>query len=459
MEQGSKEQRDMTTTSKNKKKTRKRNNHKNSASSEETEVVHVASLCTEDGRLIEMVYNPPSVPPLRFNVFEGNKRKTTNSLTIDGKRILPVADRTGMVEKGVVVLPSRAANYGSQGKLVTELTTFIHRYVDVPDFWEELIAHYVLMTWVFDRFTAVPYLRFLGEYGTGKTRFLQVSGHLCYKAIIAGGAITASPLFRLIEIWRGTFVLDEADFKNSDAWAEIIKILNSGYMRGIAVLRSEKVGERYEPRAYDVFGPKILANRSRFEDSALESRCITLETVERSVRADIPLQMPHEFYREARELRNKLLMWRFKNYDRIRADESKLRHLEPRLSQIGTPIYSVSCDPGFRARLIAFLGEYSAEERSHRPQAAVVEAIRRQVEVDAVLKQPGWNLLSVKGVAEEAKKVAESWGNGVLLSPKRVGGIIRSLGFTTERERDGYKFVVDEGRLAQLTKKYGPNTV
>jgi hypothetical protein len=77
----------------------------------------------------------------------------------------------------------------------------VHRYADVPPFWEELIAHYVLMTWVHDRFTAVPYLRFLGEPASGKTRCLQVTSHLCYKSIIAGGATTAS---RCSGFWKST---------------------------------------------------------------------------------------------------------------------------------------------------------------------------------------------------------------------------------------------------------------
>src|SRR5262249_11271038 len=154
-------------------------------------------------------------------------------------------------------------------------------------------------------------LRFLGEPGTGKSRMLQVAGHLAYKGIFAGGATTSSPLFRLIEVYRGTLIVDEADYKSSASWVDIVKILNSGYMKGVPVLRSEKVGDSYEPRPYDVFGPKIIGNRYRFSDWALETRCITLEMGEQSLRGDIPRQLPPEFYSEAQELRNKLLQWRF----------------------------------------------------------------------------------------------------------------------------------------------------
>jgi hypothetical protein len=50
---------------------------------------------------------------------------------------------------------------------------------------------------------------------------------------------------------------------------------------------------------------------------------------------------------------------------------------QPRLTQIGAPIYSVSCDPGFRARFVKFLGDQADEQRAERPQAVIVEAIRQ----------------------------------------------------------------------------------
>src|SRR6266851_6547299 len=68
--------------------------------------------------------------------------------------------------------------------------------------------------------------------------------------------------------------VDEGDFRFSDERAEIIKILNNGNAKGFPVLRSEPSlnGKEYNPRAYAVFGPKLVATRGYFEDRALESR-------------------------------------------------------------------------------------------------------------------------------------------------------------------------------------------
>jgi hypothetical protein len=215
----------------------------------------------EDGNDLGVAtFDPTRQPSIQFDVWQGCKVYTVPHLILRTKcEVRPPGNKNSLIEKGVVLLPSRAAEYGSQAELVAEIVVFIHRYADVPDFWEDLIAHYVLMTWVYDKFTAVPYLRFFGEPQSGKTRCLQIAGQLSYKAIFGAGATTVSPLFRLLEVYHGTFVLDEADYKITTEWSEIVKILNAGYMRGIPVLRSDKDGDSYEPRAFDVFGPKIMS--------------------------------------------------------------------------------------------------------------------------------------------------------------------------------------------------------
>jgi hypothetical protein len=403
------------------------------------------------GHLLEVTFDAARKPRLQFAVGDGKGGKVCmlDTCTNGGVTFVPPADRMGLLDKGVVLLPSCASDYGSQDGLLVELRDFIHRYADVPEFWEELIAHYVLMTWVYDKFTAVPYLRFLGEPGTGKTRLLQIAVYLSYKGISGGGSTTASPLFRLLDVYHGTFAIDEADYKNSELWSDIIKILNEGYMRGLHVLRSSKRGDDYDPCAFDVYGPKILSTRREFEDCALETRCLTLRTEERKIRADIPRQLPEAFHTEALALRNKLLRWRFKSWAKVASDESKLLGLEPRLTQIGAPLYSISCDEGFRAEFLGFLGEQAEDQRSERPQVLVVEAIQSLLQ--HVSRWP--IMLGVKEVAEAVGEVGDA-----PLTPKRAGALLRSLGFKPQRTRTGYEVEVTRAKLSELVGRYQQKT-
>ena len=426
----------------------------------------MTSLVHRSGWLVETVYKPEEGKwPLRFNCYHaGKRREFGSSIPFDLNRIKPPL-LDDMVSQGVVLLPSKGIPTPAvhQAALVERLIRFIHRYLDIPPFWENMVAHYILMTWVYDRFTAVPYLRLLSEHGTGKSRFLQVVGAVCYKSVICGGSVTVSSVFRLTDQWRGTLALDECDFNHSNEWAEIVRLLNCGYMAKLPAVRAESVGRSFTPRAFQVFGPKILAGRHRFTDSALESRCLTYTPEERKLRDDIPRQLPEGFWDEALDLRNHLLGWRFENFDAIRVDENPLLHLDPRLAQIGTTIYSVTKDDVFRDEYLRFLSEFGQEDRAERPQSVVVEAmrdlaadVRQNAELYAELKVDT-NHLTVKAVTDRVNEIMQNRG-GNQIGPKRVGGILRSMGFKPQRARDGYKFLLDHKRIEDLVEKYVPKT-
>src|SRR6266581_4718912 len=72
----------------------------------------------------------------------------------------------------------------------------------------------------------------------------------------------------------------------------------------------------------------------------------------RQLRPDIPINLPDTFKEEARELRNKLLLYRFHRRAEIKLDSSLVDpRLEPRLNQILLPLLSVASDEGVRADL------------------------------------------------------------------------------------------------------------
>ena len=187
----------------------------------------------------------------------------------------------------------------------------------------------------------LPYLRVIGDWGSGKTRFLQVVGSICFRPIFASGAITPAPIFRILDMFRGTLVLDEADFKESSAWTDMVKILNNGYRPGFPVLRADKEDGKWYPRGYQVFGPKLIATRFRFEDEALESRCLTANMLPLT-RPDIPRVLPHSFQDEINALRSKLITFRLHNLFKLKQSEFPNELLEvglqPRLQEILMPL-------------------------------------------------------------------------------------------------------------------------
>src|SRR5712691_5973926 len=279
------------------------------------------------------------------------------------QRFVPYSPNNNLIKNEVVLFPSEPEEYGSEAELVSEIQSFIHRFVDVSPLFEKIASYYVLLSWVYDAFNEVPYLRVRGDYGTGKTRFLLVAGALCYKPFFASGASTVSPIFHTLDAFRGTLVIDEGDFRFSDEKAEIVKILNNGNIRGIPVLRTMVNDRReYNPKAFHVFGPKIVATRGEYNDPALESRFLTEEMGRNPLRDDVPINLPANYAQEALKLRNKLLLYRLRNFHGVAVDPAAIDPvLEPRLNQILTPLKSIVADDAFRAELTAVGRELQAE--------------------------------------------------------------------------------------------------
>lgn len=412
----------------------------------------IASAVLRDGSLVEMTYDSEN-HSTSFLVFKDGAWTRKNSIDMGDIVLIPYSPNNGLIKKGVVLFPKEAEDFGSEEKLLEEIRSFIHKYLDISPFFEKISPYYILLSWTYDCFNELPYLRAMGDYGCGKTRLLQVIGSLCYKPIFAGGATTTSPIFRILDDIKGTLILDEADFRFSDTKSEIIKILNSGFAKGFVVLRTEGNNGEWSIKTFDVFGPKIIATRERFQDKALESRFLVEEMEKGHLREDIPLNIPDSFWDEATHIRNKLLMWRFLNYGKKNLDKDNVdKSIQPRLSQIISPLLSVIKDGAAAENLKSFIVEYNKQIISDRG-----------MEMDARIFEIVLNLLKNCTLSEiKVKDISDSYNKEPLdikeiVSYQKMGWYLRErLKLKTERTRDGY--VLSENnkeRIEMLKKKFG----
>lgn len=438
-----------------------------------------------EDHLVELTYDPEAIAT-RFVVrYPDGHLADCDELVIEGKRFIPPYPNA-LIMKSAVLLPSQLRPLRSTAELVAIIRSHIHRYLDVDEFYEKLASYYVLFSWLYDCFQLVPYLRALGDYGTGKTRLLQVVGSICYRPMFTGGASTTSPIFRMLDKYKGTLVLDEADFGRSDEAQDIMKILNTGYMQGIPVLRSVDRGQAgFDIEAYEVFGPKILGTRKRFQDKATESRCLTKEMGGGMPRFDIPIVLPREFWNQAREIRNLLLAYRMRFWQpEMDVDYNAIdRSIEPRLNQVTMALKTIVTEEHLRKEIDDFIREYNRQlivERSMTLASKVLEAIVA-IRWDHPAgydedNRPFYDL-SLKAVAkrtnaiiegenkEEGEEPAEASGaekdQRRSVGPKRCGEIARNqLQLKTERMTKGhvkgnYVVVWDEERVRGLCARYG----
>lgn len=407
-----------------------------------------------DGTVVELVYDPTARRTAFLAFREGNWRLEREIRTPEGERLLPYRPENNLLRHEVVLLPSEPAEYGSERELLARILSFIHRHVQVSEDFEALASHYALFSWVYDAFSETPYLRVRGDYGSGKSRFLQTVGSLCYKPIFASGASTVSPLFRILDSVRGTLVIDEGDFRASDERAEIVKILNNGNARGFPVLRSEVTSKReFDPRAYAVFGPKIIATRGFFDDPALESRCLTEEMGRARLREDITLNLPATFRDEALALRNQLLLFRCRHIRRawpIGVEDD--RTLEPRLRQILAPLLATVAGEDERSRVLALARDWQRRLVADR-------GLDTEAQLLAVVR----DLLAASEEAPTVKEIADLYAerHGAdherRITPKWVGWMLRrKLQLHPQRRRGTFVLPREENRrLELLFARYG----
>jgi len=266
------------------------------------------------------------------------------------------------------------------------------------------------------------------------------------------GSSTSAALRRMVDTYRGTVVGDEQDCAgNQDLTSSYIKILNQGFQRGKPVIICNMGSDSREPQMFDVFGPKIVVTRTKFNDDAVESRFLTIQMRARR-RDDIPLNLPRqEFDHCALVLRNKLLKYRLDNYHLVKLDASlQVEGISDRLNQIGIPLLStINSDDGRRKVVTSLkaIHQKIIEEQSNSMNGVIVEYLDTE-----------WTnhkcYVYIKKLTTHLKVAAQHLEEGQI-NEKKVGLIVRNqLGFETKRLNDGTVIPRNRRRLNELKKRF-----
>jgi putative DNA primase/helicase len=141
--------------------------------------------------------------------------------------------------------------------VLDDLLLLLNKCVFLSSHADTAIALWIVFTWCIDSFDTAPILAvYSPEKRCGKTTLLSLISKLVYRPLTTANT-TASSLFRSIERWNPTLLIDEADtfLKKSD---DLRGVINAGHKRETAfVLRT--VGEDHAPKRFMVWGAKTIA--------------------------------------------------------------------------------------------------------------------------------------------------------------------------------------------------------
>ncbi len=205
------------------------------------------------------------------------------------------------------------------GTLLTDIVDTVQRFIVCKSETAQAVALWVAMTWLMDVVQVAPLAIITApEKRCGKSQLLFLLGRLVYRPLTASNISTAA-LFRTIDAWRPTMLVDEADsfMKENE---DMRGLLNSGHTRdGAYIIRV--VGDDHDPKRFNTWGAKALAGIGKLSDTLMD-RAIILE---------LRRKLPHE-------------------------KVDRLRYAEPDLFQI------------FSRKLCRFSMDFREQVRQARPQ-------------------------------------------------------------------------------------------
>lgn len=178
--------------------------------------------------------------------------------------------------------------------LLDELSATVRRFVVCERHTADAAALWLAFTWFIDAVSVAPIANITApQPNCGKSTMLDLFERLTYKPLKCDG-ISPAALFRSVEKWRPTLLIDEVDAflkDNEDARG----ILNSGHKRNGFIIRV--VGDAFEPKKFSTWGAKALCG--------IGSVAPTLQS--RSVRLELRRKLPGESVENLRHVDSTLI--------------------------------------------------------------------------------------------------------------------------------------------------------
>jgi hypothetical protein len=318
--------------------------------------------------------------------------------------------------------------------LLLEVRAEIKRYIATLGDRVIVVALWVMFTWVHEFARHSPMLLVTSaEPDCGKTTLMSVLSYLVWKALTSV-EISSSALYRSIEKWHPTFLIDEADvvFEHND---DLRAVINSGWSRGTGVIRCAP--ETHEPEMFPTFAPKGLSMKGRALPATTLSR-----TIEVLLKRKLPDEKVVDFRYEdddyLAELRSKLARWAADNGEALgRAKPQRIPSFDNRLAMNWRPLLAIA-ELASDAAVEDVIKAAQQIESARRADTAslslmLLEDIRELFDTER--KNGKTALMSrviVETLVNDAEKPWAQLSKGKPLTVNRLAKMLRPFGISSE---------------------------
>jgi putative DNA primase/helicase len=201
--------------------------------------------------------------------------------------------------------------------LVIRIAKRLSRHVVMSRESIRTAALWIVFAWVHDAAVHSPILIVTSPApDCGKSTLLALIGFMVPRGHVFV-EISPAVLYRMIERWHPTLIVDEADhaFKENP---DLRAVINAGWTLGVGVPRCHP--DTHEPEFFDTFGPKAIGLKGlKIPDTTL-SRGIVID-MERKLATDKAEGFKHIDDEDLAELRRRLARWAQDNVGALRDAE------------------------------------------------------------------------------------------------------------------------------------------
>jgi putative DNA primase/helicase len=226
-------------------------------------------------------------------------------------------------------------------ELAERIARTLATHVIMPEGACTAVTLFTIGTFCMDAWHTWPKLLITSpEKRCGKTRLLETVEAMTHRSLLTSN-ITASSLFRCIAAWSPTLLVDEADTFAKDN-EELNGIINAGHTRRTAsIIRSEKVGDSFEPRKFSVWCPQVIAGIKSQRDT-LHDRSVHIQ-MRRKMPGESVQKIPRDLFEKLRPLRRQAMRWAQDNVATLKASRPDVPSLgNDRAQDNWEPLFAIA---------------------------------------------------------------------------------------------------------------------
>lgn len=235
-------------------------------------------------------------------------------------------------------------------ELLDDIASAIKRYVIADAATIQAAALWATFTWLIDSVQVAPIANITApEKRCGKSIMLTALGNLVNRKLQVSN-IAPAALFRSIELWSPTLLIDEVDAFLRDN-EEARGILNAGFTRDSAVV-IRCVGDDHMPTPFRVWGAKALCGIGKIADT-LADRSIPLR-LRRKLPGEKTEVLRHSDPDLWANLRSRMMRFAQDNADQIgKARPATINGLNDRANDCWEPLLAIAETAGVEWPVIA----------------------------------------------------------------------------------------------------------